>query len=203
MGWSGPRNRFQLRMVNSGRLLLEGQEKGGDERPSTDHDEERQAGHSGNVSAVRDQDLQDRQSDRVNDFRLGPLQRGGPFSLPDHVVIGGSRAASNTSVADTASSTPSVLKISTLEGLLTRAMGFWTLKWRLAICSATRLSSSSAVTAMMASARSMPVWDRNFTSQPSPLITMLPSWGPSPSAQRSSLLINVLSCPRSRRSRDM
>src|SRR5450759_78864 len=68
------------------------------------------------------------------------------------VVIGGSNAASRTSVADTASSTPSILKISTLEGLLTRAIVFLTLKCFLAICRAMRLSSSSAVTARIASA---------------------------------------------------
>jgi uncharacterized protein DUF5679 len=52
-------------MVNSGRLLLEGQEKGRDERPSTDHDEERQARNSWNVPVLRYQDLQDRQGDRL------------------------------------------------------------------------------------------------------------------------------------------
>jgi hypothetical protein len=52
-------------MVNSGRLLLEGQEKGRDERPSTDHDEERQACNSWNVPVLRYQDLQDRQGDRL------------------------------------------------------------------------------------------------------------------------------------------
>jgi hypothetical protein len=52
-------------MVNSGRLLLEGQEKGRDERPSTDNDEERQASNSWDVPVLRDQDLQDRQGDRL------------------------------------------------------------------------------------------------------------------------------------------
>src|ERR1700674_2033027 len=61
MGWSGPRNVFQLRMVSSGRLLFEGQEKGRDERPSADHDEERQAGNSRDMPELRHQDLQDRQ----------------------------------------------------------------------------------------------------------------------------------------------
>src|ERR1700737_3534647 len=114
--------------MNDGRLLLERQEEGRDEGPSADHDEKGKPRNS----------------------------RGGPFFFC-LVVIGGSRAASSTSVAETASSTPSILKISTLDGLLTRAIAFLTLKCFFAICSAMRLSSSSAVTATIASARSMPV----------------------------------------------
>src|SRR5258707_14347957 len=54
-------------MVTNGRLLFEGQEKGRDEGPTADHDEERQAGNSGHMSDLRHQDLQDRQ---VNLIRI-------------------------------------------------------------------------------------------------------------------------------------
>jgi hypothetical protein len=66
MGWSGPRNRFQLRMVSSGRLLFEGQEKGRDERPSADHDEERQTRNRWHVPVLRHQDLQDWEGDSLD-----------------------------------------------------------------------------------------------------------------------------------------
>src|SRR6266851_6485380 len=175
MGESRPRNGFLPRMVNSGRLLFEGQAKGRNERPSADHDEERQAGNGGHVPKLRHQDLQDRESclnsgrlllkgqaqgrdagsssDHDEEWQAGngghvpdlrhqdlqdrqivvirPRERTAPRErsfLSDQVVIGGSSAPSNTSVAETASSTPSALKISTLDGLLTRATVFLTLK---------------------------------------------------------------------------
>src|SRR6266567_5159815 len=54
-------------MVTNGRLLFEGQEKGRDERPAADHDEERQAGNGGHVPVLRDQDLQDREVDCITE----------------------------------------------------------------------------------------------------------------------------------------
>jgi hypothetical protein len=62
MGRSHER-RFSLRiteknwMVKDGRLLFEGQEEGRDEGPSSDHDEERQAGNGGHMPNLRHQDL--------------------------------------------------------------------------------------------------------------------------------------------------
>src|SRR5450759_2281604 len=70
-------------------------------------------------------------------------------------------------------------------------------------CRAMRLSSSSAVTARIASARSIPVCDRNFTSHPSPRMTMLPSCVSSQSARAEFFSMSVTSWPRSSRSRDM
>src|SRR6266581_4103252 len=115
-------------MVKVGRLLFEGQAQGRNDGPQADHDEKWKARDGWYMPKLRDQDLQDRQSHRLSEgIKRGPLQWGGPF-LFRQVVIGGSSAASNTSVADTASSTPSALKISTFDGLLTRAIVFLTLK---------------------------------------------------------------------------
>jgi hypothetical protein len=61
MGKSSPRNRFSTKDGEQfGRLLFEGQKEGRDERPSTDNDEERQAGDDWNLPELRDQDLQNR-----------------------------------------------------------------------------------------------------------------------------------------------
>jgi hypothetical protein len=54
---------FYRKEVRDGRLLSEGQEKGRDEGPGGDHDEEWPAGDDGDVPDLRDQDLQDRQDD--------------------------------------------------------------------------------------------------------------------------------------------
>src|SRR5260370_37233184 len=88
------------------------------------------------------------------------------FLFLNQVVIGGSSAPRSTSVAETASSTPNALKISTLDGLLTRATVFLTLKWRLATCSATSLTSSYAVQTTIEEARSFPVCYRAMHSHP-------------------------------------
>ena len=62
-------------MVNSGRLLFEGQKKGRDEGPSADHDEEWQAGDGGHMPGLRHQDLQDRKGSRLIDFdSIAPLR---------------------------------------------------------------------------------------------------------------------------------
>src|SRR6266550_539944 len=68
-------------MVTNGRLLFEGQEKGRDERPAADHDEERQAGNSGHMPDLRNQDLQDRQVQLIRLLKKGRLITGGPFSF--------------------------------------------------------------------------------------------------------------------------
>ena len=65
MGQVRPGTESRIRTVTSGRLLLEGQEKGRDERPSADNDEERQAGDCWDVPQLRHQDLQDRQGGRL------------------------------------------------------------------------------------------------------------------------------------------
>jgi hypothetical protein len=53
-------------MVKIGRLLLEGQKEGRDERPTADHDEERKAGNSWDLPELRDQDLQNRKGGGIN-----------------------------------------------------------------------------------------------------------------------------------------
>ena len=58
-----------------------------------------------------------------------------------------------------------------LRGLLMRAMVRGTLNFRLASRQTTRLSSSSPVTAMTASARFIPTWAKVLESQPSPTHT--------------------------------
>jgi hypothetical protein len=53
-------------MVNIGRILLEGQKEGRNERPAADHDEERQAGYCWNLPKLWDQDLQNRKGGGIN-----------------------------------------------------------------------------------------------------------------------------------------
>jgi hypothetical protein len=53
-------------MVTIGRLLLEGQKKGRNERPSADHNEERQTGDYWDLPELRDQDLQNWKGGGVN-----------------------------------------------------------------------------------------------------------------------------------------
>src|SRR5438132_11152420 len=118
------------------------------------------------MSVLRYQDLQARQGLIAGTAWQGPLGESGPFFFLQ-LVSGGSSAPSNTSVADTASSTPSILKISTLVGLFTRAIVFFTRKCFLAICSAMRLSPASPATPLIASARRMPAGASNPTAHPS------------------------------------
>ena len=67
MGWSSPRTDLITKDGEEfGRILLEGQKEGRDERPSTDHDEERQAGNRWHLPVLWDQDLQDRQVEHLD-----------------------------------------------------------------------------------------------------------------------------------------
>ena len=59
MGWSSPRTDLITKDGEEfGRILLEGQKEGRDERPSTDHNEKREAGDHWDLPELRDQDLQ-------------------------------------------------------------------------------------------------------------------------------------------------
>ena len=70
-------------MVNIGRLLLEGQKEGRDERPSTDHDEEREAGDHWDLSQLWDQDLQNWKGGGINGRLLFEGQEEGRDEGPE------------------------------------------------------------------------------------------------------------------------
>jgi len=67
MGWSSPRTDLITKDGEEfGRILLEGQKEGRDERPSTDHNEKREAGDHWDLPALRDQDLQNWKGGGIN-----------------------------------------------------------------------------------------------------------------------------------------
>jgi hypothetical protein len=63
--------------------LFEGQTKGGDERSSADHNEEREAGNSWDLPELRDQDLQNRKGGGINGRLLFERQEKGRDERPE------------------------------------------------------------------------------------------------------------------------
>jgi len=87
MGWSSPRTDLITKDGEEfGRILLEGQKEGRDERPSTDHNEKREAGEHWDLPELQDQDLQNWKGGGINGRLLFEGQEEGRDEGPqaDH-----------------------------------------------------------------------------------------------------------------------